>query len=378
MNIAIDAINVRSDGGKTHLLEIIKYFELSNSSNKKVFLFCDTDIKKLAKKFNNIETIDLPQITNFWLFGIIWQTFFLSKLVKKKDCSVLFNLNGTYIGNFKNVVTITQNLLPFNLHEASKYGFSFKFFKFFFYKIAHIACLNKSKGIIFLSNYQKQLLSKYIYKNKLTKKNCLIPHAGKIFKYNKEPKDIKNYNISNPFVIGYVSSIEPYKNHIKILDYLYEIKKKGYPIKYLIVGKKGHSSTVANLVNKINELDPKKKWIEWRKNVDYEIMSEVYSRLDMMIFGSTCESFGIPVAEAIQTGIPTLCADKECLRSSFNEKVLYFNPLNKFEALETIENIILSKNIRKIQRRDYVKTYNQWNWEKVSKETFHFLEKFNN
>ena len=111
MNIAIDAINLRSDGGKTHLLEIIKYFELSNINNKKVFLFCDKEIKKLAKNNTNIEIIDLPQITNFWLFGIIWQTFFLSKLVKKKNCSVLFNLNGTYIGNFKNVVTITSFLL---------------------------------------------------------------------------------------------------------------------------------------------------------------------------------------------------------------------------------------------------------------------------
>tara|TARA_B100000989_G_scaffold298952_1_gene291328 strand:- start:13431 stop:14564 length:1134 start_codon:yes stop_codon:yes gene_type:complete len=377
MNIGIDAINIRSDGGQTHLREILKFANISSIGETKIYLWCSKENSKLIKKSTQIEIIKLPSITNSWFFGIIWQLFVISSEAKKYHCKVLLNLNGTYLGSFKNFITIPQNLLPFNLKEASRYGISFQLLKLLFLRLAHKICLNKANGIIFLSEYQKNLLSKLISsKNIKKKKLCVIPHAGQKSDRKKEFKEISEYSKKNPFVIGYVSGIEPYKNHELLLKHILEIKRLGYPIKYKIIGKTGHKKTKLNLLKLIESIDKDRDWLEWQTNVNYNSIDQIYKNLDLMIFGSTCESFGIPIAEAINSRVPSICSNKDCIKSSFGNSVIYFDPFNKVQTVEIIENLLLSRKLRKAVSVNSFNKFKDWSWQSVSKNTFDFLMKF--
>ena len=55
----------------------------------------------------------------------IWQIFKLSAEVKKEGCSILFVPGGSYAGTYLPVVTMSQNLLPFEINELKRFGFSF-------------------------------------------------------------------------------------------------------------------------------------------------------------------------------------------------------------------------------------------------------------
>ena len=234
MIIGIDALNLKSDGGKTHLIEILKNINVSTKNNNEIIVFCNKNNQYFLNNIESIKIITIPKYLNHWLIVGIWQNLFLSKLVKSHNCDILLNLNGTYFGKFENYVTIPQNLLPFFFKEYIKYNFSFKTLKFLLLKYIHLKCIKKAKGVIFLSNYQKKLISSYSIKIPVYK---IIPHAAKQFNLNKKQKKIEEFTENNRLKIGYISSIEPYKNHNLIINLLAEIKKKGYPISFYIIGK---------------------------------------------------------------------------------------------------------------------------------------------
>lgn len=368
MIIGIDAINLRSDGGKTHLLEILRNIKLSIKNENKIIVFCNHDNTFFLNDIDFINLITIPKYLNYWLIAAFWQNLFLSKLAKSYNCDVLFNLNGTYIGKFKNYLTIQQNLLPFSFKDNIKYKFSYKFFKFFLLKYIHLKCIKNAKGVIFLSNYQKKLILSYSKKIFFYK---VIPHAAKRFYFNNRQKKIEEFTDNNTFKIGYISSLEPYKNHESIIELLSEIKKKGYPISLYIIGKdtdRRYKKKIVKIIKNYN-----KNWITLYNNIEYSKIEKLYSKLDLTIFGSQCESFGIPLAESIKNNIPCLCAESESSKNLFENSLIFFNIKNNAESINIIENTILSLNLRKTFASNDNEFFYKRTWQDVSNETFEFI-----
>ncbi len=371
MIIGIDAINLRSDGGKTHLLEILRNLKAPIKNDNEIIVFCNEDNKFFLNGIDFIKIITLPKYLNHWLVSGVWQNLFFSKLLKSCNCDILLNLNGTYFGNFKNYVTIPQNLLPFFFKEYIKYKFSSKTLKFLLLKYIHLRCIKNAKGIIFLSNYQKELISRYL---KRFIEYKIIPHAAKRFNLDKKQKKIGEFSENNTIKIGYISSLEPYKNHLSIINILSEIKKKGYPISFYIVGKDTDKAYKKKLIKKIKN----DNWVTFYNNVEYSKIEEMYSKLDLTIFGSKCESFGIPVAESIKNNIPCICADSDNAKSLFENSVIFFDINNYAESINIIENTIQSLNLRKTFANYDTEYFYKRTWQDVSTETFKFITNIKN
>ena len=69
MKIAIDAINIRSDGGLTYLNEFLTNLDKTNISKIYIFISKKSSIKIIDKKFKIIENIFFEKnflITNLW------------------------------------------------------------------------------------------------------------------------------------------------------------------------------------------------------------------------------------------------------------------------------------------------------------------------
>ena len=122
-HLAIDASNISSGGGLTHLSQLLDNYDSSSSG-----------IKKMTIWSNNATANYLPN--HSWLIKrspswcernifirFFCQQFLLLGEMKRNKCEILFSPGGTIPFNCPlPVVTMSQNMLPFEEDKANHFG----------------------------------------------------------------------------------------------------------------------------------------------------------------------------------------------------------------------------------------------------------------
>ena len=161
MIIGINASNIKSVGGINHINNIIEYIDKNYKLKyeiDKIIIWTSSkaysELKKIKKKGILIKKV---KYDNF-LYNLYWKFYYLNFLLKQNDCDIFFSLDGIVLRNFKKIVVLYQNLIPFNYQEIINYGFSFQtiknIFTFYLYKISTIY----SDGYILLNKYGENLI----------------------------------------------------------------------------------------------------------------------------------------------------------------------------------------------------------------------------
>jgi hypothetical protein len=148
MIIGINAVNINSGGGITHIESILIHLPKDFINNGKIILWANPILFNYLKKKNlnkNIIIIKKKPI----LFGLFWRLFFLYKELKKNNCDIFFAVDGLALQKFKKTVILYQNLLPFCNQEIVKYGFNLITFKFIILRYLYYISKKKSDGVIY-------------------------------------------------------------------------------------------------------------------------------------------------------------------------------------------------------------------------------------
>ena len=275
MIIGIDATNIKSDGGIVHLFELVNNFKFNNSKIKKLIIWGNSKSLKNIKNDNRIHKIQIDRFLSSSLFILLWQLFFLPGEVKRNRCNILYVLGGVFFRKKVPTVSIFQNILPFMKDEIRRYNFFLRC-KLLIQKKVYINSFSNSDGIIFLSNYSKKKLHKEIsfYKKKI----IIIPHGvSDIFKF-------KNRKINKKKIkIIYVSKIDIYKNQIKIIKALSNLKQK-FNIHLSLVGSFDDRNKKI-LEEKIDSFNLKKR-VKILGKVNYKKLPHLYNQNYIKFYAS--------------------------------------------------------------------------------------------
>lgn len=372
MKIGIDASNLRSGGGVTHLIEILNVFEPSNYSFDSICIVVFGNKKTLNKISNKNWLI---KKSNYFLeknlfFRTFWQFFILKWALKNMKCDILFSPGGRDQSNFKPMVTMSRNMLPFEYRELFKFGWSFMTLKLLFLRFLQIKTFNKSDGLIFLSEYAKKKVSTNLNTNKI---NTVVIQHGINMKFYLKPrpqKSFKSFISNNPCKIIYVSTLDPYKHHINIINAVKNLNKKGIPISLILVGSIGQSfkkiqKEIYNYENIIN----------YYGEISYENLQDFYLKADIGIFASSCENLPNILLEKMASGLPIVSSNYEPMPEVLRNGGLYFNPESVFEIEEQLEKLVRSKDLRETLSKQSFQIAELYSWEKCSEETFNFINK---
>ena len=123
--LGIDASNISTGGGLTHLVELL------NAVNPNLYGFRRVVIWSSKSTLSAIDDADwLKKCFHKYLdrnlfYRVFWQKFYLEHELNREKCDLLFVPGGSFVTDFKPVITINQNLLPFELDEIKRFGFSF-------------------------------------------------------------------------------------------------------------------------------------------------------------------------------------------------------------------------------------------------------------
>jgi len=373
INLGIDATNIRSGGGKTHLIEILDNIDFSTTKFNKVIIWGNKKILKEIKNYGWLIKKDINISGHNYLYRFLWSFYILDFESKKSKCDLLFIPGGIYLGFHKNVVTLSQNMLPFDFKEIKRYGISSKFLKLILLHYIYKLSFKKSKGIIFLTKYAKNKIQSFC---KNLKRKKIIPHGINKNFFNKT-KLFKIKNSSKEYKIIYLSSIELYKNHENVIRAVSMLKKKiNLKISLHLVGPCTNSSLLSSLNKVIEKHDPDKKFIKYYGNIEYSKLNKILKKMDIGVFASSCENLPISLIEQMASGLPIACSNKKPMTDILMKNSYYFNPENIEEIYKSLFALLSNdKSQKKFSKKGIIEAKN-FNWQNTSKLTFKFLETF--
>ena len=205
MRIAIDASNLSSGGGITHLENFLNNIDYNQKKFKEIYIWSSKNTleripdKHWLKKYS-------PNILNKnIIFRSFWQIFLSGREFRRAQIDILFVPGGNYIGSFRPYITMFRNLLPFSPQIISLYkSFTIRI-KFKLLRISQLKTFRASQGLIFLTDFAENHISKEIDLKKL--RTIKIPHGinSNLLEINLR-KDFKKS--SGLFRLVYVSQFD--------------------------------------------------------------------------------------------------------------------------------------------------------------------------
>lgn len=177
----------------------------------------------------------------------------------------------------------------------------------------------------------------------------------------------KLYNLPERFILN-VGSIEKRKNLLLIAKALREIPED---ISLVVIGKK---TAYTNQVIEYLEEHKLSGRVVFLSGVLQKDLPGIYQCAELFVYPSFYEGFGIPIIEALYSGVPVIAATGSCLEEAGGPDSLYVDP-NDPSALATQINRILSNDtIRKSMiknGRRYVTRFSEYT------QTQNLLESYN-
>lgn len=372
IRIGIDAANIRIGGGVTHLLEFLSAIEPEQMQVKEVVIWGNAQTLQSLPNANWIKKINPPNLEKSLLSRVLWQIFSLSSAVKAAQCDVLFIPGGSYVGSFHPVVSMSQNLFPFEWEMIAKSGFSVRTLKFILLRWAQSFTFKRSDGVIFLTEYAKRAVLKVT--GPLRAKSVVIAHGlNPRFDYQPKPQlPIEQYTQDHPYRLLYVSTVDVYKNQLELIEAVQLLRDKGYPLALMLIGP-NEPPALAALQKVQQQVDPNSLWLEYLGALPYKSLNLEYQKADLGVFASRCETFGMTVLEKMSVGLPIACSRESSMHEILRDAGIYFDPTDPQSIAEAVEQYLLSPQLRdEYQQKAHVLAQ-QYTWSRCAGQTIAFL-----
>lgn len=372
MIIGIDATNLRIGGGITHLVELLHAAQPANHSIDHIVVWGGKPILKALEDQPWLIKRNPLALDKGLLRRTLWQRYRLSQAAYDEGCDVLFVPGGSYAGYFHPVVTMSQNLLPFEFRELLRYGWSLFTLKFLLLRVTQTHSFRQSDGVIFLTKYARDVVLKVT--DQLSCQTCIIPH-GQSPRFRKHPKlqrDIAEYSDAHPYRILYVSCIDQYKHQWHVVEAVAALRQRGLPIVLDLVGP-AYPPALQRLNETIDRLDAERRWVHYHGAIPFNDLHLFYAEADLGVFASSCENMPNILLETIASGLPIACSNRGPMPEVLGEAGVYFDPEDPSLIARAMFELIKSSQLRTELAQVSHQISMKFSWQFCADMTFVFL-----
>lgn len=227
------------------------------------------------------------------------------------------------------MVMTVHDLIPW-LYPSSCQGISALPYRFFM-----PANLHRAAAIISTSeNTQQDLLA---YEPRIKNKVRVIPLAAQPLPFDANPSAILNVlQIKGPYLLA-VSTLEPRKNHLALLDAFILLKDRHPDLQLVLVGPKGWKNQP---VFNHPALARYEKDIILAGYVNRDDLAALYRHTQVFIYPSLYEGFGLPPLEAAAAGAPLIVGRNSSLPEVLGDVPFYVSAIPRADEIaDTVQYI---------------------------------------
>ncbi len=234
--------------------------------------------------------------------------------------------------------------------------------------------LRRADGVIAISRFTRDdLLEKY----SLDPAKVTVIYLGTNRRFQVKTSTAfqsvlrQKYDLPSEFLL-FVGALEPRKNLSTLVDALKILHDRGRRIPLILAGHKG--SDLARIQARIAEhgLGPSVRILDYPPDEDVQ---GLYSLATLFVFPSLCEGFGIPLLEAMASGVPIAASRAAALPEIGADAALYFDPSSAEQMAEILQQGLEDEEVRArlIERgRNRIQDFD---WRRSAQETLEFYRK---
>lgn len=232
----------------------------------------------------------------------------------------------------------------------------------------HLKAILQASGIIFISEYSKKTFQRYF--DYPEERMVVIHHAaGSHFTPMDKLKCREELDLpeKRPIIIS-VGSEAPRKNINILLEILWQLRKKIPLILLIRIG---------------NERTPTRTYITdkgltgnviYREHVSEEDLAKYYNAADLFLSPSRYEGFGMPVLEAMQSGVPVIASNATSIPEITGAAAILHDPMDIHGFVTDAKRILtdaeLSRKISDACRKRAL----GFTWEEAARQTVGFYQ----
>ena len=305
--------------------------------------------KKRDNKRLDMLTEKYPQLhlsypaASFWRkFSSLWRIFGITHQLEKENAGIFHGLSNElplniHKSDIKSVVTIHDLIFlryPQYYHFIDRKIYTYKFRK---------ACENADK-IIAVSECTKRDIIQYFHiptdKIEVVYQGC-DPVFERPIDNKKKEEVCAKYQLPARYILN-VGSIEERKNALLIVQALAQLPQD---IHLVIVGRR--TTYTKKIERFINEHSLASR-VHLMHNIPFGDLPAIYQSAEVFVYPSHFEGFGIPIIEALHSGVPVVAATGSCLEEAGGPDSIYVNPNNVDETIQALKEILSNPSKKKL------------------------------
>jgi glycosyltransferase involved in cell wall biosynthesis len=153
-------------------------------------------------------------------------------------------------------------------------------------------------------------------------------------------------NDGRPYFV-FLGTIEPRKNHLLALHVWRRLAEEmgAAAPRLVLVGRRGWENE--QVIDLVERCEPLKDLVMERGNVSDEEALAMMRGARALILPSFAEGYGLPVAEALNYGLPVLCSDLPALREVGGDVPEYLDPLDGLAFLQAVKDYAAPDSARR-------------------------------
>lgn len=295
--------------------------------------------------------------------------FTLPHILKKMQIEVFVGTRH-YLPPFNKKITyvaVVHDLIPLYMPElfTKEHKQRFRFFT--------ELCRRQADEVIAVSEATKRDVLQYM---KLPEEKVHVIYEGANPRFNAERDEaairatMEKYGIDSDYVLC-LSTVEPRKNMLRTIQ-AYEkcVLEAKLPYKLVIVGGSGWRN--GNIYEYVQAHDLSKHVIFTGYVSDTEV-KHIYANAALFVYASLCEGFGLPVLEAMQSGIPVITSNCSSMPEVAGAACALVDPYKIEEIEAAMVRVLGDANLRKEMREKGLLQAKKFSWEKCAKEVWEVI-----
>jgi glycosyltransferase involved in cell wall biosynthesis len=317
----------------------------------------------------NVIPVHLPPPARHPVLWYVWFELSVKMFIKKTQIDLFISPDG-FIPIHSNCKTVSViHDLNFEHRVQDVPLLTRSYYKRFFPKFA-----SHSDRIIAVSKYSKKDII-HTYNIDTSKIDVVYNGVSDTFRpltIDIQKRIQNNYAKGEPFFL-YVGAIHPRKNIANMLlafDKFCQQSNKNFML--LLVGKKMFDNS---------DLDSLHSSMLYKDNVVFtgwltdEVLKDMMASAHALLFIPYFEGFGIPVIEAMKSGVPVICSNVTSLPEVAGDAALMVSP----ESLKDISNAMLKitrdNELRNRLISKGLQKSNEYTWEKTAEGVWNSINK---
>lgn len=276
-------------------------------------------LDKLTKQYQQLQ-LSYPTTSSWKKLSPLWRVWGVTRQLEKEKIDIFHGLSNELPLNIhqsevKSIVTIHDLIFlryPQYYHSIDRKIYTYKFRK---------ACENADK-IIAISECTKHDIIEFFRipadKIEVVYQGCDPSFIHPVAEEKKREVRAK-YQLPDHYILN-VGSIEERKNALSAVQALMMLPEQ---IHLVIVGRHTEYTDKVEHFIKENKLEERVHIIS---NVPFDDLPAFYQLAEIFVYPSRFEGFGIPIIEALYSGIPVVAATGSCLEEAGGPDSIYVHP----------------------------------------------------